>query len=285
MSGAAELPRKSNRFSRIGLAHAERLHIVGSPRSGTTLLAEMMATCFRFDAHAPHEMSIFKRPEREVGLFCSKNPQDVLVARPLLAIDPNLWLIYVIRDPRDVTVSRHGKAPDRYWANLRIWKQYHRAGRRLMGHPRCMAARYGSRARSRRRPGQADGEVSVLERLHAFSDFHETARPSEGSLKALRGVRPVSGDSIGAWRRHKPRVAAQLGMHGPISGELAALGYEPDDRWLAELSGVMPDNQQSFLNEKTTMKFRHKVVVHRATGYLRYLFGLHKRAPVCRHED
>lgn len=263
----------------------KRVHIVGAPRSGTTLLAELMVASFRFDGHAPHEMSIFSRPDRELDLFCSKNPQDVLHARPLLAIDRNLWVVYVLRDPRDVIVSRHGKAPDKYWSNLFVWKFYHRAACRIMDHPRFIVVRYEELVRD---PDAVQAELMArmpfLERANAFSDYHRTARPSEGSLKAMRGVRPVSSDSIGAWRRHKPRIVAQLNRHGSIAEELVALGYEPDDGWLAELENVEPDYRRGHLGEKPSMKFRGKVLFRRTAGLARYLLGLRKRAPVCVRE-
>ncbi len=37
---------------------SKRIHIVGAPRSGTTLMAELMVGSFQLDGYAPHEMSI-----------------------------------------------------------------------------------------------------------------------------------------------------------------------------------------------------------------------------------
>ena len=263
-----------------------RVHIVGAPRSGTTLMAELMIAGFRFDGHAPHEMSIFMRPDRPVGLFCSKNPQDILHVRPLLAIDGNLWVIYVLRDPRDVIVSRHGKAPDKYWSNLFVWRWYHQAAGRILQHPRCILVRYEDLVRE---PDAVQAELMrrmpFLDRQCAFSEYHRIANPSAGSLKAMRGVRPVSADNIGAWRRHRPRLAAQLAMHGDISAELIALGYEQDDGWLSELKGIRPDNQLSHLQEKLSVKKRIRMQVRRTVGFLRYLSGLRERVPVCMRSD
>ncbi len=258
-----------------------RIHIVGAPRSGTTLLAELMVSAFRFDAYAPHEMSIFKRPDRAVDVFCSKNPQDVLYVRPLLAIDRGLWVIYVLRDPRDAIVSRHDKAPDLYWSNLRIWKKYHRAALRIMQHPRCVVVRYEDLVRD---PDHVQAELIArlpfLQRLHAFSDYHRIVRPSDGSLKALRGVRPIDGGNVGAWRAHKPRVAAQLQLHGPIGDELVALGYEADARWLLELADATPDTQASYHSEQPKLARRVRVCAQHWVGLLRYVFGVRARVPV-----
>ena len=47
------------RVREVGPESMERLHIVGlGPRTGTTLLAECMATCFEIDAFEPHEASL-----------------------------------------------------------------------------------------------------------------------------------------------------------------------------------------------------------------------------------
>ncbi|MET0870240.1 MAG: hypothetical protein ABWY15_05085 [Methyloceanibacter sp.] len=74
-----------------------------------------------------------------------------------------------------------------------------------------------------------------------FSDFHKLARPSAKSVAAMGSVRPIDSASIGNWRNHLARVAGQIAIHGSISEELIAFGYEPDESWLAALKGVSPD--------------------------------------------
>lgn len=54
-----------------------RLHIVGRPRSGTTLLMELMATCFENQVACKHEMSIFTPPTKGSKLYFSKKPTDI----------------------------------------------------------------------------------------------------------------------------------------------------------------------------------------------------------------
>ena len=68
---------------------------------------ELMINCFDLTGTKKHEVSIFKRPPENVDLFCSKHPSDAQSAASLISIDPNLWVINMIRDPRDIIVSRH----------------------------------------------------------------------------------------------------------------------------------------------------------------------------------
>lgn len=77
-----------------------------SPRSGTTLIKEMMVNFFEFDAYTEHERSIFKEFDPALGLVCSKNPLDTVVIGSLLKLDRNLSVIYMLRDPRDTLSSR-----------------------------------------------------------------------------------------------------------------------------------------------------------------------------------
>lgn len=92
----------------------KRIHIVGcGPRSGTTLLCEMMIACFEIDLYGKHENTIYTRPWRHAELFLTKKPMDILVAESVLNVMSNLYVIFMLRDPRDMIVSKHGLDPNR----------------------------------------------------------------------------------------------------------------------------------------------------------------------------
>ena len=228
-----------------------RIHVVGSsPRSGTTLLHALLTAGFRVDSFGEHESSLFDPPPGDSTAYVSKRPRDVLVARQVLKLDPNLWILHIVRDPRDVVVSRHDARPEHYWTNLGIWKRYHAAARRAASSPRFLMLRYEDLVRD---PDGAQDEISrflpFLERTHPFSTFHHHVRISPAANDALRGLRPIDTRSIGAWRSDLPRLAAQLALHGPIQRALVELHYERDDRWQALLRGVAPRNGVSRMPE------------------------------------
>lgn len=209
-------------------------------------MVELLVTCFEIDGYAEHEMGIFSQPKTSYEIFCSKAPRDVRFVGPLLKIDKNLWVIHMVRDPRDVVVSRHKKDPSKYWANLRIWQSRRSMVRKASKHPRFLTVRYEDLVREPQAVQQRlIDNMPFLKKRADFRDFHKTANPSDRSLEALGSLRPISTASIGAWRQHKPRVAAQLAMHGPIDDELIKYGYEEDTSWHQELEGVVPDNGES----------------------------------------
>src|SRR4029078_8342385 len=134
---------------------------------------------------------------------------------------------YLRRDPRDVIVSVHNKAPDRYWVSLWYWRNAEGFARELIGHPRFLVVRYEDLVRA---PDSIQDDLATklpfLEQTQRFSAFHESAVSSKESLQARRPLRPVEASSVGPWRQHKPRIKGQIKIHGSPARELGELGYE-----------------------------------------------------------
>jgi hypothetical protein len=229
----------------------KRIHIVcASPRTGSTLMAEAMRTCFGIDVGAAHEERIYAAPPGQGDVFLSKHPRDVLVIGPLLAVLPELYVIYMLRDPRDIVTSKHGEAPDRYWTGLNYWKTYSHYGDKLRRHPRVVTVRYEDFVTAPDRTQELlEQRFPFLNRRARFSEYHQSSEPCGDSLLALGGVRPIRPEGIGNWQRHLPRIAGQLAQHGSISQDLIFHGYETDESWLDLLAGVKPDLQPSRLPE------------------------------------
>lgn len=245
------IPKKGPRIMK-------RIHIVGvSPRTGTTLMAEAIKTCYHIDYYTTHEDRLFTRAPGHPDIFLTKNPKDVMIAGPSLRVDPDLYVICMLRDPRDIICSRHKKDPDRYWASLRYWKMYSKEARRLQNHPRFILIRYESFVSD---PDKVQDILSAripfLEKNVPFSKYHEAASVSDSSQKALSGVRPIKPTSVGRWRDHKERIAGQLKLHGSLTDDLISFGYEEDNHWLNELDGVKPDLSPSHFPEYMTFSKR-----------------------------
>lgn len=246
------MPKKQKHRSR----EMKRIHIVGSsPRSGTTLLNEVMAVCFEIDSYAAYENPIYDwNYDAEIQL--SKWPTDILRVAPLIHLMPNLYFVYCIRDPRDSVVSRHRADKEKYWTTLTYFKNFAPIGKKFQDHPRFITVRYEEFVSN---PDKVQRDLMermpFLKKRADFSRFHEIADPSEASIKALRGTRPIKPVSVGSWRKHLPRVAGQLELHGDITPMLIEYGYEKDDSWKQALDGIQPDTSPShspeFLDDAT----------------------------------
>ncbi len=237
----------------------KHIHIVGCvPRSGTTLMTELMTTCFDIDGHTEHEYSVFKEFPSPCDILCTKNPNDIKRVSYPLSVNPNLYVIYLLRDPRDAISSRshkNNRNEKKIWGNLKTWKEHHAIAERLEKHPNFITIKYEDLVSE---PDEVQRglqqRLPFLNIKYLFSEYHLQAKPSSKSEAALGGLRPISPVSIGNWKENKPYIKAQIEKYGDISELLIELGYERDTSWMSELDGVEPDNQDEFIKQKSAFK-------------------------------
>jgi hypothetical protein len=215
------------------------IHITGCGRSGTTLLMEMMRSCFRCDGPSHHETSILEVPPRGFSVYITKHPGEVSFLGPLLGADPDLHGIHIYRDPRSVICSVHAKAKDCYAVNFSSWKKQQKLAEHPSRHPRFLTVCYEKLVTN---PDIVQGDIRqafpFLEPKGSFSTFHERARPSFGAIQALNGLRVLDEARLEPWRYHLPRVKEQLIRHPEMADMLIELGYETDRSWTGLLSDV-----------------------------------------------
>ncbi len=229
----------------------KHLHIVAcSPRSGTTLLHEAMVTCFKVDKHYDHEVR-FNQVDAEDGqILVTKRPKDTMYM-PDVIDDPELFVVYVMRDPRDVIVSRHGKDKDMYYSNIRLWRELHAYAQQIADHDRFLQVGYEEFVSN---PDAVQGQIAAkfpwLETLHKFSEYHEYANVSEKSKLAMNDVRPIAPTSVGKWKNNLGRIKGQQITHGSLAPDLIECGYETSNDWEQVLDGVEPDFSRSRYPEK-----------------------------------
>ncbi len=220
----------------------KRLHIVGCPRSGTTLLMELISTCFASGGFCEHEMSIFAPLELspDIDLYITKQPNDIRQLGHIFARDENLFIIYSGRDPRAVITSKHRENPDEYFSNYRIWAECDRAAQHYHGHARFLSLRYEDLvADPDNIQREIGGQFPFLQRRHRFSEYSQFANSSAASRRAMNGLRAVNADSLVKWHEHLPRIAEQYQRHPRLAQDLIRLGYESDERWTSMLDGIV----------------------------------------------
>lgn len=217
-----------------------RLHVVGCRRSGTTLLFELISTCFEHDEACEHERSIFDSPCAP-GLSFSKKPSDVTHIKAALEADPDLHVVYVLRDPRSVVTSIHPSRPNIYFASFERWQRYEDAALPLKAHPRFLEVRYETLVAD---PLAAQAALMdtfpFLVEQHPFTEFADHAQTSEPARVSLLGVRPIETASRERWREHLPRLQFQIQRYPQLAATVERYGYETSGAWLEALKDTEP---------------------------------------------
>lgn len=231
-----------------------RIHIIGSgPRTGTTLLHELMISCFDIDNYNDHESRIYCQEPLKGNIFLTKYPSDYYAVSLPLKLNKKLFVICIIRDPRDAVVSRHGSRPDIYWGGLRYWKLFLKYYKNLKMHKNFVLVKYEDLVNSPDRiQDYIMSKVDILIKKENFTNFHKIAKPHNKSINALKGVRPIKSVGIGNWKNHLQRIAGQLKLHGDVSDDLINFGYEKDKLWLKKLNDINPDFSKGYWPEYFT---------------------------------
>lgn len=215
-----------------------RIHIVGSmPRSGTTLAYELFVNCFEIDGTVNHEQSILSPYDYSHKIYCTKHPREIHMVMPLLNTDKTLWIVCLIRDPRDsVSSQSHRKKEGKYYAELASWHASYPVVKQLLSHTRFIFIKYEDLVTD---PDAIQATIQkympFLKKKHQFSEFHIYSKSSKDAVDALAGIRPISNESIGSWHSHKDNLMQQLLQYGDISDDLIELGYEENKKWLFSL--------------------------------------------------
>jgi hypothetical protein len=230
----------------------KHLHIVAcSPRSGSTLLHEAMVTCFDVDKHYEHEVRFNLAWADEGEVLVTKRPKDTMYMPELMQDDPDVYTLYMLRDPRDVIVSRHAKDKSKYYSNIRLWRELHAYAKQMSDHPNFLEIKYEDFVNE---PDKVQDQIAAkfpwLTKKHNFSDYHEYAKVSSKSSKAMHGVRPIAPTSVGRWHDNLARIKGQQDVHGSLTPDLIECGYEDNDDWEISLDDIEADYSRSRYPER-----------------------------------
>lgn len=253
----------------LGRGAKKQIIICGYPRSGTSLLYNMMTATlqdFQFDTF---ENSCTRYINR-CGNYISKVPLDVFQIRHLPGknvLKKKLYVVILLRDPRDIITSRHPRLPGSYFIG---YESCYRIDGPNGYDPQLVnpgiQAIYQEIESLRSLPGielvfvkyedlveKPDfiqhflGQCLQVTFNGQFSSFHEAGdslayqyqgcrAPLDPSL--VRENRPVDPSRIGKWRttEHKERVQTQFSGHSELFDIVRRYGYESDDSWFKAYS-------------------------------------------------
>lgn len=226
---------------RWGLVPLET-HVVicGFPRSGTTLLQLMMASCLAGARMFPRERRAHYVADyalRNHALMISKAPSDLFwideIRQQYAGRHSAVRFVVLTRDPRDVLTSHHRNRPGQYYMTPERWRAFFDHYRYACRSPDVLAVRFEDLVGATDEVEQKICAFVGRQPQRPFARFHEV-RVKGFHTSPLNGVRPVEVSNIGRWREtgHRQRIRQLLRDLPQLPAWLVEMGYEPDTNWV-----------------------------------------------------
>jgi len=207
-----------------------RVHIIGCPGSGATLMAEMLRHAYRFAGDVCLEQSLFDPIEPSAYPCLSKCSSDTTRLQQVFEADTELFVIALVRDPRSV-ITRKDKSvgAQGYHVDFEHWRQSMEAIGQLNPKVRCVQVRYESLlANPTGVQEQIEAQLGFLKPERSFATFN---------CKSFSARENAEAD---AWREHLPKLRRELDEHPDLADWLIETGYEANNSWMGVLENVAP---------------------------------------------
>jgi hypothetical protein len=119
----------------------------------------------------------------------------------------DLGCIYMMRDPRDVLVSKFFRRPKIYHVSPQRWLNTAIIAKNLIDHPRVLQVKYENLLTNPEEVQNAIAERFNLEILHPFSECYKYFDATDAdNIKAMKGARPLDPSRIGNWQNNETTV-------------------------------------------------------------------------------
>ncbi len=172
-----------------------------------------------------------QRPEA-VGAVsvASRNYENSLAMdRELLRANPDVRILWMLRDPRDILTSIHANIPDKYYVpadrlikSLQLYFEF-------QAEPQVLTVRYEDLVGD---PNAMQAKISAacdLTPSRPFTEAYKFFPKFFENVRAMHSIRPIDTKSVQKWRSnpaHQKHLAEVLAAHPEIVTLGARCGYE-----------------------------------------------------------
>lgn len=217
--------------------------IGGCGRSGTTLLLSIISShpkvfaipdetgafCptsyshfhkrYDFDINSPINTDYFyykyfntSFKSKSYRRWCEKTPKNILFFEKILDyFNGNVKLIQIIRDGRDVILSKHPSNPSSYWVSIDRWINDTNAGLKYIDDPRVLTVCYENLVMNNEVQIQRICNYLDLDYCKEIRYWHTYATVRQNAAWET-DVQPIFKESIGKWRDPQNRERVSLLM-------------------------------------------------------------------------
>lgn len=233
----------------------KRVYIRGCPRSGNTLMLYLCSVGFQNSYILTNQdiPTVGKSHPDKITFATLPSPQS----SPEKQEQANHFLdqsdaaiIFMLRDPRDVLVSEHGKKPGEFWVKSpQRWIDNIQILEEIQDHPQVIIVKYEDLVTE---PNKVQKQIATklgLSSAIPFSDSWQHFQLTANACKSLNGWRQLETSRIGNWcrdTRRKEYINNQLRKYPEMSKLMARFGYVSEP--------ISPAITEVKLSEENTVK-------------------------------
>lgn len=223
-----------------------------------------MKASYHIDCTCEHEAPLAKSNSSfgKCNIILTKSPSSIGGLELIQRLSKDLFIICIIRDPRDMVVSKHGRFPDTYYCGLNYWIKFVKDFRKIKDLSRFILIKYEDFTSN---PDEIqdyiESRITFLKRKNKFSEYHLVAYPSKDSLLALNSLRPIESEGVGSWKKHMDRLKQQFNKYGDITESLIQFNYEINSDWTALLHDVDSGNFDTYKSEVPLRTYLSEIVL------------------------
>ncbi len=168
----------------------------------------------------------------------TKHPLDFKNFSKIIATYTDPFFIFLLRDPRDVIISKHYKNQDTYLSTYPTWEEAIQAYEHLE-YDKKLLVRYENLITQ---PALVQTQISTkldLDAIRNFEQFYRNVSKGHQDIKSLGEARPLDSNNAGKFKRpeHFERIKQQLQQFPTMHEYLVKYGYENDDTWKSHFLG------------------------------------------------
>jgi len=218
------------------------IYIQGCARSGNTLIRELCGSAFQgvemvkltkdtAECSLAHLIDLLDQPAKNAAVrVASRNYENSLAMdRELLRANPDVKILWMLRDARDILTSIHANQPDKYYVtpdrlvkSLQLYLQF-------KDEPQVLAVRYEELVGN---PDAMQVKISQFCHLTAsrkFVEAHKFFPRFHENVRAMHSIRPIDTNSVQKWRTnpaHQKHLQDVFAAHPEILKLAGECGYE-----------------------------------------------------------
>ena len=218
------------------------IYIQGCARSGNTLVRELCVSSFQgaelvkltknqAECSLAHLVGLLGQPAAGPHiLIASRNYENSLAMdRDFLRAHPDVKILWMLRDPRDVLTSTHPDQPGKFYVTPERLIQSLQLYGQFKDEPQVLTVRYEELVANPEAVQNGISQSFDLVAIRTFAEAHKFFPRFHENVRAMHSIRPIDANSVQKWRK-QPQLQEYLqrifASHPAISSLARECGYE-----------------------------------------------------------